>query len=118
MQLFEFLEKYTNKDYGEYYINYNKHHSCYINEQNYPNNYPEKVINYYINKDIYNEDDEELYLQDVEEFKKHVPNFNCVYELTWYNNNPVGSYSIYGSTLQEIEEQVKELIVKEGLYAN
>jgi len=118
MKLFELLEKYTNKDYGEYHITYNTHHSSYINRENYPNNYSEKVIEYYIREEQYDEDDKELYLQDVEDFKKHVANYDNIYELTWYNLTPVGSYSFFGSTLREIEEQVKEFIVKEGLYAN
>lgn len=106
MELFKLLEEYTNSDMGEWYLSYNEHHTNYINEKNYPDDFEQRVLDNYIDKDQCGE----YYDEEVEDFKKYVTDFHNVYELNWYNRNPVGSYTFYGSSLELIEEQVKEFI--------
>ena len=39
MELFKLLEEYTNSNMGEWYLSYNEHHTNYINEGNYPDDF-------------------------------------------------------------------------------
>lgn len=112
MNLFELLAENTNKQLGSWILTYNEHHDYYVNEDNYPDTYEKEVIDYYIREEQYT--DKEEYLSDIEDFKKHVKDFHNVYELCWYKDTPIGSYSIYGDSIEEIEKQVKEFLNKKG----
>ena len=107
MKLFEILEKYTD-EMGAYYLNYNEHHISYINESK--PDFEKRVLDNYIIEGQYN--NEEEYQEAVEDFKKYVPDFHKIYELSWYNRSPVSNYTFYGSSLELIEEQVLELVEK------
>ena len=105
MELFKLLEKYTNSEFGSYTLNYNEHHSEYINKANEDGKIDEdRLINHYIF------DSEE----DVEQAKdlKELDLQGNIYELYWYNNTQVGNYIIYGNSIEELTCKVKILIEK------
>lgn len=105
-ELFKLLEENTDSTYGSFYLYYNDHHSMYVNRENNGCKYEEKFFEHYCSGCL----DEEDYREEVEDIKEHVKYFDRVYKLVWYKDTPIGSYTLYGSDLEIIKEQVKEIL--------
>lgn len=45
-----------------------------------------------------------------EELKSRLIGTNCIYELQFYPDTPIGFYTVYGSTLEEVEEKALEIL--------
>lgn len=96
LTLFEILEKYTSLK-GSYSLLYNDHKSCYCDTT-------ERIIDYYFSED----------LEEAERIQKEYnisfdPKDN-IYKLYWYNLSPVGYYTLYANSIQDLKQSVIKLI--------
>ena len=88
LYMFHILEKETSKK-GSYAIHFNDHKTAYSNNP----------------KEYYGLDEEDL------EDWKNIDWTKDIYWLCWYKDTPVGNYSFYANTLEELaKEVIKELL--------
>lgn len=96
MKLFELLEKHTNEK-GNYSIYFNEHQSAYMTGR---------------------KETREYYTAGVPENMgkvlgiKHIDWSKNIYEVFWYKDNFDDFYHIFGNTVEDIVEQVREIIRK------
>jgi len=89
-ELVELLNNYT-EEKGNWHLMYNPHKSYY-----------ETIEEYF---DDRKDDREEIPGREYEKIKES----NTLYELLWYNLTPVGRFTLYGSSIESLVEQVKSI---------
>ena len=90
MELFKFLQENTDINLGSWHLSFN----AYLTDRN---NFTKKE--YY------------TWWMDEEDIDERVENIDFtknIYDLVWYDMTQVGSYSILGNSLKDIEEEVKQ----------
>lgn len=96
LTIFEILEKYTSSK-GSYTLQYNDHRTCYADTT-------ERIIDYYFSDDL--EEAERLQNDYKISFEP-----NCdIYRLYWYNITPVGNYTLYANSIQQLKQFIIKLI--------
>ena len=96
LTLFEILEKYTSLK-GNYMLQYNDHKSCYCDTT-------ERIIDYYFSEDL----EEAERIQKEYNISFHPK--DDIYKLYWYNLSPVGYYTLYANSIQDLKQSVIKLI--------
>lgn len=84
--LFELLNENTSEA-GTWTLNMNEHKSCYVKGR-------ENII--------------EHYFADKEDFKD-ISTDLPIYKLLWYNKTPVGRYTLYANSLEQMYDKVFEI---------
>ena len=101
-RLVELLSKYT-LDSGNFSIEYNRHKLYYYNE-------PEDVALEYLGR--------EASKKEIEDFLDNVDIHKPIYCVTWYPLTPVGFYTFFSNSIDDLIKDVEETIKRDNLYEN
>lgn len=101
-KLVDILSKYT-LDGGSFSIDYNRHKSYYYNE-------PEDIASEYLGQESSKE--------EITEFLKNIDVNKPIYCVTWYPLSPVGFYTFFSNSIDDLIKDVEETIKRDNLYEN
>lgn len=100
LDLLQILEKFTSSK-GYYMLHCNVHKSCYCDVK-------DSIIDYYFPGHCEDSEEETKRIQE-EHNVSFEPDYN-VYCLDWYNISPVGNYTLYANSMEDLKQYVIELI--------